>query len=160
MAESAKKRGRPRTVDTRHIAAFFPELSRRGTHEKAYQGRAVCLLRNRSEFIWLFEGPSRRGSRQRNSILGELGRFESEEELELAARAVCERRPTARVGVFLLRRLRLAWKRGQVLELAGDPADLANRLVRVLNGYRREFPETPLSVFRQALGMVEDVLDG
>jgi hypothetical protein len=160
-----RRRGRPRVFKAatfnnlrRELRREHPDVSDRTIENRLYQYRAQQLLdqpKHQPWSRWLVDPQAilqgKRGS-YRQTILQALGRLEDDADLVAVAEVICERKPTAHEAVRMIRYAR----RGQKPE--GSPDDLADRLIAVLNDYRRHSAGVDHDMLVDALHRAEDAV--
>ena len=148
VSQNRRRRGRPSlqlNPAARHWGST--QRSRQNGH---YWTRAYNVLRHVTGVDWLELDRLRRGERSRRStVLFELGRIESDDELISAARRVCELQPrTSGAAVANLRR----WRVGEA-----DPVStLTNQVIRLISRFRANHAATTDAQVRAALNNVRD----
>jgi hypothetical protein len=129
------RRGRPKVLhDEVELGLMRDGQGRRSHLNFHWFLRAIGVLTKNDEpaFRWLFEEGT--GESKKKTLIAELGRILETEGLgERAmlevARQVCERRPTTREGVALMRR----WRTGRTRE--GSTFDLEMAILKAIAGY-------------------------
>lgn len=158
-----KKRGRPSTVDYSYVRAIFPGIAatRRGQANLSYQQRAIAHLSEMNEesvqLRWLFGGTcdeimGGKSGKMRRTILQELGRIDDIDDLVETALEICKLKPNARHARALIRSQRGVHKE------SGNSDDLAAVLVKAMNGYLYDHPNTATDVIRDALATVYSMI--
>jgi hypothetical protein len=158
-AESAtKKRGRPRLLspqqETRCRFVAGSNSSRRTIQEKHYLLCGIELLGRGKDprFFWLIEANAAGNDfiRWRQSLLAEIGRTaepysDAAEVAERIATELCEIKPTARVGIELVRRYRLSLRDKPSERDSDQHVDaIVEALRRTLNTYLAAQPDAGL----------------
>ena len=114
------------------MRGIFPNVTTtRGIQNRRYATRAAAVIRDDAACRWLYDASTQT---IRASILAELGRLETDEQILRLGRQICELKPTAREAIAMLRAARLG------RSAPSDATDLANRLIGTLNAYRRSHP--------------------
>jgi hypothetical protein len=139
------------------LAILFPGLStQRSRQDMAYCFRALAVLNDDPAFAWLYATKQtilQRTSRMKSTILAALGRIEDEAELREAAALVCKRKPKTNHAVILLRR----WRLGKTRPVKA--VELTNALIRCLNDYLTQYPETTWPQVWAALAEAADAVE-
>jgi hypothetical protein len=157
-----RRRGRPRVFDAATFTQLRaemrqgnPDISDRTVQNHLYQYAAQQLLDDQDWAHWLIDPPAimqgKRGA-YRQTILQELGRLPHDEDLLAVARFICERQPTARDAVRMIRRARLGHKP------QGTADHLADRLLALIQDYCVHHAGVDRDVLLGALQLVEDAV--
>jgi hypothetical protein len=137
---------------------LFKGRSIRTLYNDLYQGRAQQLLDRPEHEPWVrwlidHEG-TREGKRGsiKVTILSQLGRIENDAKLVAVAQFICERKPTARDAVRMIRMAR----RGHPPQ--GTVDHLAARIMALVQDYRYHHAEVDRDLLLDALQIVEDAV--
>jgi hypothetical protein len=159
-----RRRGRPRVFDAATFARLraelrrdYPNMSDRTVQNHLYQYAAQGILDGQDWARWLIDMPDllqgKRGA-YRKTILQELGRIQSGDVLVEVARFICERKPTARDAVRMIRMVRRGHKP------QGTADHLAARIMALVHDYRYHHAGVDRDVLLGALQVVEDAVWG
>jgi hypothetical protein len=136
------KRGRPVKFSPERLAITSfsaPDVKTiRGKQNNLLLLRAMNVIGD--DFPWLCDkGKIDRCETNalRVTILAELGRIDDDDVLRRIAGQICDRKPTAREAVILIRRFRTR------KNSAGDVTTLAKRIARTVDDFTLMYPDTP-----------------
>lgn len=123
---SSKKRGRPEVFSEEQlelalragVAASRRVRSKRGAQDLVYRIRAAYIIEeyrriypSESEPLkWLFYPGDMRGETWRHSLLTELGRARTPQQVVAAAIYIANRQPPTKAGIRMIRRVRKAFQ--------------------------------------------------
>ncbi len=122
----------------------------------AYRLLAVAILKDIPACRWLCDiDGMRRGddSAWQPSILTELGRIDDGKTLVALAIEVCERQPSRKDAIRLIRRYRPASR-------PPLPDQLTTEILGVIDGYIRRYPQTTWPAVHDALALVQVAVHG
>jgi hypothetical protein len=140
-----------------YLDRTFPDVkTRRGRMNKAYEVRALGVLKGDPRFEWLVSTPEAINSghgKLKVTILVELGRIEDDEDLKAIAEKVCKQKPKAKEAEAMVRR----WRTGKAPK--GDAVGLTRALITCINGYLDRHPDTTWQMVRGALGNTLDAVE-
>lgn len=146
-----RKRGRPRTftaaAESFHRGLWCGIKTGRGLANKMYQSRALQILGYAEPFHWLTSTEQEIGKGEglmRFTLLSELGRIESSQDMQAAALELCRLKPRTKEGVAMIRGWR--GKRRRV-----GAIDLTKAIIRMVNSYLDAHPEITLAMVLAAL---------
>jgi hypothetical protein len=152
------KRGRPRL-----LVGWKKELvkdcgihTERGRQNTFYQARATGLLQNDPRFSWLANGKAAWNTENPDynpykvGILQELGRIQDDNELREVALFLCDKKPSTREAISIIRRIRLDERRSRT----GNAQRLAEEIVHKLDDYLIRYPDTSNQTAEEALNIV------
>ena len=151
-----KKRGRPPSSLLRIPLGCvgLDVRTTRGRQNLTYQQIALGVVSDDPRFFWITGGSTDeiingRTPRMRRTILQALGRLLDAEEIKVLALELCRVKPTARAAACMIRRYAGRQKHGP------DALTLANQIIRTINSYLNQHPET---TDQQVVAAVKTVL--
>lgn len=154
-SETKRREGRPARFSDEtmaFVATLYPEVhSRRGLVDIAYRQRAIEVLKVIPACHWLcdFEGMVQgNDSAWQPGILMELGRIDDIDAMIAIAMQVCERQPSRKEAIHLIRRYRTAAR-------PPLPDQLTTEILGVINGYIRRYPQTTWPEVHDALDLAQ-----
>jgi hypothetical protein len=157
-----RKRGRPRLLHPALHEVFAQGqqyASERTIQNASYHIRAFSLLQDEPWAKWLMGYVSQEGKpgQIRKTILAELGRLREDEVLRAVARQICERKPTTKDAVAMIRHYRLG------RQPRGAVDDLTDRLTTLIVEYIDSHAGVDAAMIREALTttglVIEDALE-
>jgi hypothetical protein len=153
-----RKRGRPRLLHHALHEVFAQGqqyASERTIQNTSYHIRAFGLLQDEPWAKWLVGDVSQEGKpgQVRKTILAELGRLGDDEALRAVARHICERKPTTKDAVAMIRHYRLG------RQPRGAVDDLTNRLITLIVEYIDSHAGVDAAMIREALTYAGPVVE-
>jgi len=157
---SEKKRGRPPIIDKdldKLLPVLFPDINNRRTYlNHYYMIKAIAILqRNNLEMTeceYLFGDPKGNPDNMKfkKTILTELGRFGDPDIIRECALHICRERMNTKTAVQRLRNVRAGKKNH-----SANSKLLASRLIKTINDFMEQYPDTPDIEIDRALLMIE-----
>jgi hypothetical protein len=155
---ASKKRGRPRLEYYRRGLDFaeFDAKTERGRQDVFYRLSAVAQLKDDERFTWLCDKAAMVAGKKdawKPSILTELGRIESYQDLVEVALEICKIKPKTKDAIAMIRR----WRTG--CEPASDADKFWSFLAKEVNKYARQHPSFERDVVVSTLRELADHIE-
>jgi hypothetical protein len=157
-----RRRGRPRVFDAVTFARLRAQMrqdnadiSDRTVQNRLYQYTAQGLLDGQDWARWLIDPKGIMQDKRRayrKTIMQELGRLQNPDLLVEMARFICERKPTTRDAVRMIRMARRGYKP------RGTADHLAARIMALVHDYHYHHAGVDQDVLLGALRIVEDAV--